>query len=74
MKTIKIKFSSKYAEQVGILLNSIELKILMTWSEEGFLDDTCIYCVLKLNREDSTITPIFQLEKIRERNYIKIIS
>lgn len=71
MKTVKIKFTPKYAEQVGILLHSIELKILVSWSEEGLLDDTQIYCVLKLNSETSAITEGLQLEKLREKPFIK---
>jgi hypothetical protein len=73
MKTIKIKFYAKHSEAIAILLQSLELKIIMTWSEEGFMDDTCIYCICKLNTDSHNITPELQIEKLRERNTIKIL-
>lgn len=73
MKTIKVRFAAKYAESIGIFLYSLELKIIISWSEESILDDTTIYCILKLNKEDSSIPASLQIEKIRERNTIKIM-
>lgn len=73
MKTIKIKFSSNYAEQVGILLFSLELKILMSWTESNLLDEDTIFCVCKLGANNSNIPEQLQIEKIREKSFIKII-
>lgn len=74
MKTITIKFSVSYARATGILLNTLELRTLVTWSEAGFLDETTIYCVLKLNSDNMPISPELQMEKIREKSFIKIIN
>lgn len=74
MKTITIKFSIGRAVEVGILLESLELKTLSTWTDEGFLDGTCIFSVLKLNSSNNAITPLLQLEKLRERSFIKIVN
>jgi hypothetical protein len=72
MKTIKITFSSRHAEKVGIILHSLELKVLTTWCEESLLNDTNIFCVLKLNKEGASIAPELQLEKLRENLFIKL--
>lgn len=74
MKTIKIKFLSIYAAQVGILLYSLELKTLVTWCESGFMDDTTIYCVVRMNSDTQAITPDLQMEKLREKSFIKILN
>lgn len=71
MKTITISFASKYAERVGKLLHSLNIKILMTWTSEDFMDET-ILCVLKISEESDSIPGSLQMEKIRENNFIKI--
>lgn len=73
MKTITIKFGSGHAVAVGIFLHSLELKILISWTEEGFMGETTIYAVLKLNSDNAAITPELQLEKIREKPFIKTV-
>ena len=73
MKTITIKFQTGYFEEVGKLLHSLELKILMSYSEEGFMDANNIVCLLKLNNDNNAITPNLQIEKLREKSFIKIV-
>jgi len=75
MKTILILFPIKQAEIVGMLLHSLELKILMTWTIEGDLfSDGIINCVIKLNDSNKAISPELQIEKLREKSFIKIKS
>lgn len=73
MKTIEIRFSVNKAKEVGILLHSLELKVLATWCEDSLLDATQIFCILRLNSDSSAITPELQTEKLREKMYIKIL-
>jgi hypothetical protein len=75
MKTLIILFPIKQAEVVGMLLHSLELKILMIWTIEGDLfSDGIINCVLKLNDSNKAISPELQIEKLREKSFIKIKS
>lgn len=72
MKTTTLKFNSSNAVQAGILLYSLEMPILMTWTEEEFLNGNCIYVVCALG--NGGIPEDIQREKIREKRFIKTVN
>ena len=69
MKTLKIKFNSDNAEEIGKLLASLDIDILATWSSEDFGDFT-IYCILRMDNKTG-IPENLRYEKIKENRYIK---
>jgi hypothetical protein len=71
MKTIILKFPIKNAVDAGILFYSLDMPILMTWQDETFMEGTVLICVLKLGGANEKFSEELQLEKIRERSYLK---
>lgn len=74
MKTIKLKFAVRNAREAGILLYSLDMPILSSWTVEGLTDDDMIYCYCKLAKDTDTIPLSLQMEKLREKSFIKIIN
>jgi hypothetical protein len=72
MKTIKLKTTPRFAEQVGILLFTLEMAVIATWSEEDFTSVT-IFIIAKLDEDKSGLTPELRIEKLKEKSFIKII-
>jgi len=71
MKTIIVKFSIQKAVDAGILFYSLDMPILMSWTTDSFMEGECIVCVLKLGGDNEKFSEALQMEKLRERAYIK---
>lgn len=73
MKTIIIKFPVSRATEVGILLYALEMKTLNTWCNEDFMGDINISSVLKLGGSNAQFSEELQMEKLKEKSFIKIL-
>lgn len=73
MKTIKLKTTPRNAQKAGVLLYSLEMPILLSWTEEELMSDVSIYIICKLDEENSGIPIDLRLEKIKESNLFKIL-